>query len=142
VDPLLAAVVFAPALALGSFLNVVAAREPTHRSVVSGRSACLSCGEQIRWYDNIPMVSYVVLRGRCRACGAAIGIRYLAVELLTAVLVAACLAHFGLTAEGAVAAFFVAVLVLLSAIDIECRILPDRIVLPGVRRRAGGQLPP
>ena len=129
-DAFLAAVAVPPALALGSFLNVVAARLPMRRSVVGGRSACLSCGNAIRWHDNIPIVSYLVLRGRCRSCGASIGIRYLAVELATALLVAACLARFGLTGEGFVAAFFVAVLVLLSAIDVERRILPDRIVLP------------
>ena len=129
-DPVLAAVAVPPALALGSFLNVVAARLPVSRSVVGGRSACLSCESPIPWHDNIPIVSYCVLRGRCRNCGAAIGVRYLLVELATALLVAACLARFGLTGEGLVAAFFVAVLVLLSAIDVERRILPDRIVLP------------
>jgi leader peptidase (prepilin peptidase) / N-methyltransferase len=130
VDIALAAVAFAPGLALGSFLNVVAARVPLRRSIVRPASACMSCGQQIRWYDNIPLVSYVVLRGRCRHCGIGIHFVYPAVELLTAVLLAGCVLAFGLSAEAAVAAFFCAVLVAVSAIDIEHRIIPNRIVLP------------
>jgi leader peptidase (prepilin peptidase)/N-methyltransferase len=125
-----AAFAFAPALALGSFLNVVAARLPERRSLVSPASACLSCGVEVKWYDNVPLVSYLVLRGRCRSCRAPIGLRYLAVELVTALLVAGCFLRFGVTAEAFVAAFFAASLVVLSAIDFERRILPDRIVLP------------
>ena len=62
----------APGLALGSFLNVVAARIPLRRSIVSPASACMSCGERIAWYDNVPVVSWLLLRGRCRSCGPAI----------------------------------------------------------------------
>jgi leader peptidase (prepilin peptidase)/N-methyltransferase len=119
-----------PGLAVGSFLNVVAARLPAHRSIASGRSQCGSCSAEIAWYDNIPLASYLVLRGRCRSCGATISFRYFAVELATALLIAACFFRFGLTAEAFVAAFFVACMVVLSAIDVEHRILPDRIVLP------------
>ncbi len=126
----LAGLVFAPALAVGSFLNVLVARLPERRSLVRPRSACLSCAREIAWYDNVPLVSYVALRGRCRACGAPIGVRYVVVELGTAVLAAACFFRFGLTGEAFVAAFFCAVLVALSAIDVERRILPDLIVLP------------
>ncbi len=129
-DAALALVVFAPALALGSFLNVVAARLPEGRSLVRPRSACGSCGAEIAWYDNVPLGSYLVLRGRCRSCGASFSLRYPAVELATALLVAACFWHFGLTGEAVVAAYFCAVLVVLSAIDVERRILPDLIVLP------------
>lgn len=129
-DVALAAFVFAPGLALGSFLNVVAARLPERRSVVGGRSACLACGSEIAWYDNVPLVSYIVLRGRCRSCRAPISWRYPAVELATAVLVAACFVRFGFSGEAFVAAYFCAVLVVLSAIDAERRILPDVIVLP------------
>jgi leader peptidase (prepilin peptidase)/N-methyltransferase len=131
VDAALAALVFAPALALGSFLNVVVARLPERRSLVSPRSACVSCNGELAWYDNIPLVSYALLRGRCRSCGARIGARYVAVELATAVVVAACFARFGFSGRAFVGAFFCAVLVALSAIDVERRILPDRIVLPG-----------
>ena len=130
VDYALAAVVFAPALALGSFLNVVAARVPLRRSIVRPPSACMSCGEQINWYDNLPLISYVLLRGRCRHCQARIPLLYPGVELVTALLVAGCVLAFGLTAEAGIAAFFCAVLVAVSAIDIEHRIIPNRIVLP------------
>jgi leader peptidase (prepilin peptidase)/N-methyltransferase len=126
----LAALVLPPALALGSFLNVVAARLPEGRSLVRPPSACRSCRTQIAWRDNVPVVSYLLLRGRCRSCSAGIGARYLAVELLTAFLVAACFLRFGLTADAFVAAFFCSSLVVLSAIDVERRILPDRIVVP------------
>jgi leader peptidase (prepilin peptidase) / N-methyltransferase len=130
VDFAFAAAVFAPGLALGSFLNVVAARVPLRRSIVRPPSACMSCGESIRWYDNLPLLSYAVLRGRCRHCRVRIPLVYPAVELVTAMLVAGCVLAFGLSAEAAVAAFFCAVLVAVSAIDLEHRIIPNRIVLP------------
>jgi leader peptidase (prepilin peptidase)/N-methyltransferase len=90
----------------------------------------MSCGEHINWYDNLPLLSYVRLRGRCRHCQARIPLLYPGVELVTALLVAGCVLAFGLTAEAAVAAFFCAVLVAVSAIDLEHRIIPNRIVLP------------
>jgi leader peptidase (prepilin peptidase) / N-methyltransferase len=130
VDFALAVVVFAPGLALGSFLNVVAARVPLRRSIVRPRSACMSCGQEIRAVDNIPLLSYALLRGRCRSCRSHIPFVYPAVELVTALLLAACVLEFGLSAEAAVAAFFCAVLVAVSAIDLEHRIIPNRIVLP------------
>jgi leader peptidase (prepilin peptidase)/N-methyltransferase len=126
----LAAFVAAPALAVGSFLNVVASRVPLRRGVVLERSACMSCNTQIAAWDNIPLVSYAVLRGRCRSCGAGIPVRYPIVEGLTAALIVACVLRFGVTAEAAVAAFFCSVLVAVSAIDIEHRIVPNRIVIP------------
>ncbi|HEY7208244.1 MAG TPA: prepilin peptidase [Gaiellaceae bacterium] len=126
----LAAVLLAPGLALGSFLNVVAARVPLRRSIVRPRSACMSCSTELDWYDNVPLVSYAVLRGRCRHCGVRIPWRYPAVELTTALLVAACVLRFGLTVETAIAAFFCSVLVAVSATDLEHRIIPNRIVLP------------
>ena len=125
-----AALVFAPGLAIGSFLNVVAARLPLKRSVVRPPSACMSCGQEIRWYDNVPLLSYALLRGRCRHCGVRIPLVYPAVELLTALLIAGCVLAFGLSARAAVAAFFCAVLVAVSAIDLEHRIIPNRIVVP------------
>jgi leader peptidase (prepilin peptidase)/N-methyltransferase len=125
-----AGIAFFPALAIGSFLNVVAARVPLKRSVAAGRSACMSCGAPIAWYDNVPIVSWVRLRGRCRSCGALISWVYPAVELATALLVAACFWRFGLSWEAAIGAFFVCVLVAISAIDLEHRIIPNRIVLP------------
>jgi leader peptidase (prepilin peptidase) / N-methyltransferase len=130
VDFALAAVVLAPGLALGSFLNVVAARVPLRRSIVRPASACMSCDQEIRPLDNIPLVSYFVLRGRCRNCRSRIPFIYPAVELVTALLLAGCVLAFGLTAEAAIAAFFCAVLVAVSVIDLEHRIIPNRIVLP------------
>jgi leader peptidase (prepilin peptidase)/N-methyltransferase len=122
--------VFAPALAVGSFLNVVAARLPDRRSLVRPASACPGCGAAIARRDNVPLLSWLLLRGRCRSCATPISARYPAVELATALLVAACFATFGLSGEAVVASLFVTVLVVLSAIDVERRILPDRIVLP------------
>jgi leader peptidase (prepilin peptidase)/N-methyltransferase len=126
----LAALAFAPGLAFGSFLNVVAARVPLKRSLVSPASACMACGEEIAWYDNVPLVSYAVLRGRCRSCGTGIPLRYPAVELVAALLFAACFWRFGLSGSAAVAAFFCLTLVAVSATDLEHRIIPNRIVVP------------
>ena len=125
-----AAFVFAPALALGSFLNVVAARVPLRRSIVRPPSACMSCSGRIAWYDNVPVLSWFVLRGRCRHCKAAIPWVYPGVELATAALVAGCVLAFGVTWDALVASFFCAVLVVISAIDLEHKIIPNRIVMP------------
>ena len=129
-NPAFALIVFAPALAIGSFLNVLAARVPLHRSLVRPGSACMSCSKPIAWYDNIPLVSYIALRGRCRHCDKRIGLIYPAVELVAALLVSACVLVYGLTLEAAIAAFFCCVLVAISAVDLKHRIVPDRIVLP------------
>ena len=123
-------VAFWPALALGSFLNVVAARVPLQRSVVRPASACMSCGHELAWYDNVPVASWLLLRGRCRSCGAGISPLYPAVELATAGLVAACFVAFGFSGEAFVASFFCVVLVVLTAIDLNHRIVPNRIVRP------------
>jgi len=125
-----AAVVLAPGLAVGSFLNVVAARLPLKRSIVSPGSACPSCETPIAWYDNVPLVSYALLRGRCRHCRVSISWRYPAVEAATAVLVACCALKFGFSWDFLVAAAFCAVLVAISATDLERRIIPNRLVLP------------
>jgi leader peptidase (prepilin peptidase)/N-methyltransferase len=119
-----------PALAVGSFLNVVAARLPEGRSLLHPSSSCRSCGARVAIRDNVPVLSFLLLRGRCRSCGQPISARYPAVELLTGLLVAGCFLRFGLSGEALLAAFFVSVLVVLSAIDAEHRILPDMIVLP------------
>jgi leader peptidase (prepilin peptidase) / N-methyltransferase len=130
VDFALGVLAFWPALALGSFANVVAARVPLRMSVVRPRSACPSCKTELTWYDNVPVFSYLVLRGRCRSCRAPISWIYPAVELATAGLVAACFVDFGLSGEAFVASFFCVVLVVLSAIDLRHRIVPNRLVLP------------
>src|SRR5262249_38945502 len=125
-----AAVVFAPALALGSFLNVVASRLPRGASIVYPGSACDGCGTHIRWYDNIPLLSWVLLRGRCRACHTSIGWRHPAVEAVTAALVVASVLVYGVTLAAAAAAVFCVALVVIAATDIEHRIVPNRVVLP------------
>jgi len=129
-QPLLAAVAFVPGLAVGSFLNVVAARVPDGRSIVKPRSACGNCGATIAAYDNVPLFSYAVLRGRCRKCGVKIGLIYPAVELTAAALIAACFLAFGATLHALVAAFFCTILVTVSATDILRRVIPNKIVLP------------
>jgi leader peptidase (prepilin peptidase) / N-methyltransferase len=129
-DAVLGAIVFGPALALGSFLNVVAARLPERRSVVKPRSACMACATEIAWYDNVPVVSYLVLRGRCRTCGTPIGLLYPAVELATAGLLAGCVVAFGLSLHAVAAAVFCVSLVVVTATDLTHRIVPNRVVVP------------
>jgi leader peptidase (prepilin peptidase)/N-methyltransferase len=126
----LAAFAAVPGLVCGSFLNVVAARVPHGRSVVRPGSSCPSCGSAVAWYDNVPLLSYLLLRGRCRSCSARIGATYPLVELTTALLVAGCVLAFGLTLDALLASFFCTILVVLSVIDLEHRIIPNRIVLP------------
>jgi leader peptidase (prepilin peptidase)/N-methyltransferase len=126
----LAAIAFVPGLAVGSFLNVVAARVPVRRSIVHPGSACMSCAAPIAWYDNLPILSYLFLRGRCRSCGETIPWKYPLVELLTALLIGASVLAFGFSAEAAIASFFCAALVAISVVDLERRIIPNRIVLP------------
>jgi leader peptidase (prepilin peptidase) / N-methyltransferase len=129
-DVALALAALAPGLAIGSFLNVVAARVPRHVSIVAPGSSCPKCSTAIAWYDNVPILSYAVLRGRCRACGSAIPWKYPAVEAGTALLVSASIARFGLTAHGLVAVLLCCVLVAVTVTDLEGRVIPNRIVLP------------
>ena len=126
----LAAVSLVPGLALGSFLNVVAARVPLKRSIVKPASACMACGTTLALYDNIPVVSWLLLRGRCRTCSATIPWKYPVVELVTGLLIAACVLAFGVSWDAAVAALFCAALVAVSITDLERQIIPNRIVLP------------
>ena len=127
-----AAAVFAlaPGLAMGSFLNVVAARVPLRRSLVTPGSACPSCETAIAWHDNLPVLSYVVLRGRCRSCGVSIPWKYPAVELVTALLVSASFLRFGISPEAVVGAALCCVLVAVTVTDLERRLIPNRIVVP------------
>ena len=129
-QPLLFAAFLILGLALGSFLNVVAARVPLRRSIVHPGSACMSCGSEIGWRDNVPLLSWAMLRGRCRDCSASISWRYPAVELVTGLLVVACVWKYGLSLEALVAGAFCTALVAVSATDLEHRIVPNRIVLP------------
>jgi leader peptidase (prepilin peptidase)/N-methyltransferase len=122
--------VFVPGLALGSFLGVVAARVPLRRSVVRPGSACMSCETPISWYDNVPVLSYALLRGRCRRCGVRIPPRDLVIELTTALLLVGCVLAFGFTLRTAAAAIGCAALVVVTATDLERRIVPNKVVLP------------
>jgi leader peptidase (prepilin peptidase) / N-methyltransferase len=129
-EPVLATIALVPGLAVGSFLGVAAARVPLRRSVVRPGSACMSCGAPIVWYDNVPLLSYVLLRGRCRRCGVYIPPRDPAIELASALVLAGCVLAFGLTAKAAAAAIFCGALVVVTATDLERRIIPNRVVLP------------
>ncbi|HEX8424479.1 MAG TPA: prepilin peptidase, partial [Pyrinomonadaceae bacterium] len=117
---------------IGSFLNVVIHRVPREESIVFPNSRCPSCGTAIRPYDNVPVLSYLVLRGRCRACGVSISARYPAIEALTALLFGLVFLHDGLTLALPFDLIFVAALVALIFIDAEHMILPDVITLPGL----------
>jgi len=119
-----------PGVAIGSFSNVVVSRLPLRMPIGTSRSRCMMCSTEIAARDNVPLVSFLLLRGRCRSCRGAIPWRYPAVEALTAVLVALCGVAFGLTLDALVAASFCAVLVVFSAIEIEQGLVPDRLVLP------------
>lgn len=125
-----APLVLVPGLAIGSFLAVVAARVPLRRSVVRPGSACMSCDEPIRWYDNVPVLSYALLGGRCRRCHGRIPPRDLAIELATALLLAGCVLAFGFTLQAVAASIACAALVVVTATDLERRIVPNRVVLP------------
>jgi leader peptidase (prepilin peptidase)/N-methyltransferase len=117
---------------VGSFLNVCIHRLPRQKSIVSPGSACPSCGRSLAWYDNIPILSYAVLGGRCRACGAGIAVRYPIVEAVTALLFGLCWWQFGPGVQFASRAIFAAALVALFAIDLEHHLLPNAITLPGI----------
>ena len=119
-------------LAVGSFLNVCIHRVPLGKSVVSPPSRCPGCGYQLRWYDNIPVLSYALLRGRCRNCRAPISIRYPIVEILTMVVFLAHWWVFGWTVLMAVRLVFACMLIVLFAIDLEHHLLPNVITLPGI----------
>jgi len=118
-------------LLIGSFLNVCIYRIPRDVSVVVPRSFCPECGAQIAWFDNIPLLSYTMLRGRCRACAKPIGFRYPTVELATAVLFVWTVAGYGLTLSTAKWLLFEAILVVLFFTDLEERILPDEFTIGG-----------
>ncbi len=137
-----AVVVVSAALGLlvGSFLNVVIIRIPRRESIVRPRSHCVACGETIRWYDNVPVVSYLVLRGRCRYCDTRISSRYAIVEALTALLFVSVawrvVAGSGVEAASilrlSVFLYLTAALVASTFIDLEHQIIPDSITIPGM----------
>jgi leader peptidase (prepilin peptidase) / N-methyltransferase len=119
-------------LAIGSFLNVVIVRVPERRSLLRPRSACPRCSAQLSWYDNIPVLSFLLLRGRCRACAEPISWRYPIVEAVTSVALITAYLAFGPTTEFVVAGILLAALVAITAIDLQHLLIPDVITLPGI----------
>ncbi len=117
---------------VGSFLNVCIHRLPKEESIVAPRSRCPACQSPIRPWDNIPLLSFVLLRGRCRACGHAISWRYPLVEALTALLFVLTVARFGVTLRSAFLLTFLCGLVVVSFIDLDHQIIPNAITLPGI----------
>lgn len=132
--PLAAAgpVLFLLGLCVGSFLNVIIARVPEGRSIVSPGSACPRCATPISWYDNIPLLSFAFLLARCRKCGEPISWRYPAVELVTGLLFVWALAERGLTIDLVPALLLVSGLVAITGIDLDHQLIPDAISLPGI----------
>lgn len=123
---------FAIGTFIGSFLNVCIYRLPRAQSIVAPRSRCPTCSKPIAWYDNIPVLSFLALGGRCRRCHGAIRWRYPVVEMLSGAAAVAVLGRFGLHAEGLIYLVFVWALIVASAIDLEFQIIPDEISLGGL----------
>ena len=123
---------FVLGLLVGSFLNVCIHRWPSYQSVVRPRSRCPQCEAPIAWYDNIPLLSYAWLRGRCRSCGAGISLRYPVVELLNGLLYAYLLWRFGVDPAAAKMAVFGSMMLILIVTDLTEYILPDEITLGGL----------
>jgi leader peptidase (prepilin peptidase)/N-methyltransferase len=117
---------------VGSFLNVCVHRLPRGESLVRPGSHCPKCGRHIRWYDNIPMLSYILLKRRCRYCGAAISRRYFIVELISSLLFLALYMHFGLSINLLIYLMFASFLIIMSFIDFEYKIIPDVLDCPGI----------
>jgi leader peptidase (prepilin peptidase) / N-methyltransferase len=131
-DPLFASAIFITGLAFGSFLNVCIYRLPLNLSVVTPRSACPGCKQPIASYDNIPVLSWIILGGRCRHCKTKISVRYLLIELLTGILFLACYWFFGLTLSTLKYCAFAFLLLGLISTDAETKLLPDKLTLPGL----------
>src|SRR5437763_4913185 len=123
---------FALGAVIGSFLNVVIHRYPREESIVFPGSHCPHCDAAIRWYDNIPIISFAVLRGRCRACGAGIAWRYPLVELANALFYLAVYQRTGPTVAFPIVAAIISMTIALIYIDADIQILPDVIDIPGI----------
>jgi leader peptidase (prepilin peptidase) / N-methyltransferase len=131
-DTILKAAIFAWGLCFGSFLNVCIYRLPLGKSVVAPRSACPHCGSMIPLYHNIPVLSWLILGGKCRSCKQPISPRYLVVEILTGILFLVCYMHFGLSFAMLKYAVLGFLLLGLIFTDAETKLLPDALTLPGL----------
>jgi len=123
---------FLMGLCIGSFLNVCIYRLPASQSIVHPRSTCPNCDTLIAFYDNIPVISYLWLKGQCRHCKVKISLRYPTVELLGGLFALATYLKFGLGIETLIYYLFIAALLAVTFIDIDHRIIPDVITLPGI----------
>ena len=117
---------------IGSFLNVCIFRLPENHSIVKPLSQCPHCHHPIRFYDNIPLISYLILQGKCRDCGEKISWRYPLVEFITAILALLLFGKFYLTLNFLVFFIFTAVLIVITFIDLDHQIIPDVLTLPGI----------
>ena len=126
------AIAFVFGLCVGSFLNVCIFRIPAGKSIVFPGSTCPQCHTAIRFYDNIPVLSYILLGGKCRNCKASISVRYPLIELLTGFFAVCTFLKFGVTVSALIYFAFIAVLLAITFIDIDHRIIPDVISLPGI----------
>ena len=124
--------IFIFGLCIGSFLNVCIYRLPESKSIVHPRSMCPNCGALIRFYDNIPVLSYVALRAKCRHCETSISFRYPVIELMSGIFAVGVFLKYGITFEAAIYYAFVAALLVITFIDIDHQIIPDVITLPGI----------
>ena len=118
--------------AIGSFLNVCIFRLPAKTSIVTPGSRCPHCLKPLRFYDNIPLISFILLRGKCRNCGGKISWRYPLVELITALLALLLFLKFSLTLSFLIFFIFTAVLIVITFIDLDHQIIPDILTLPGI----------
>ncbi len=139
-EPFLEAAIFALGLCFGSFLNVCIYRLPRGKSVVTPRSACPHCGDPIPLYHNLPVLSWLILRAKCRSCQQPISPRYLVIELLTGLLFLGCYAHFGLTLAMLKCVVLGYLLLGLVFTDAETKLLPDAMTLPGLALGIGFSL--
>jgi len=131
-ETLVLAIVAVIGLIIGSFLNVLIYRVPIKKSIAWPSSTCPNCDERIKKYDNIPLLSYLILRGKCRSCGQAISPRYPAIELLSAILVVISFLYFGITLSAVLSSFFLLILLTVAVIDIGHKIIPNVIILPSI----------
>jgi leader peptidase (prepilin peptidase)/N-methyltransferase len=128
---LVIAFIFVFGLVIGSFLNVCILRIPEDISIVAPGSRCPQCQTPIKWYDNVPVLGWMWLRGKCRTCGLAISVMYPLVELATGLLFVACYLEFGLTQTAVKWLFFTCLIIVLTITDLRIRILPDLVNWPG-----------